>query len=165
MTRKIRFKQKLQQQLLPMMTLTDVDSATKLRRRIMELKAHIEGESTELQTAVQQWRDQFTPGTIARQVVDAFLDKNRPDALKDELAGLAWQLPLRLLTNVLVRDPRAAFLLKYVAPIAIPLAPKIWNKASKSLPSRVKVYGMLRKRVIKMRARFRVEEEDASWFI
>ncbi len=144
----------------------EVDNATKLRRRIVELKARINVERSELQATMHELRDQLTPGTIARQVIGSFLTPDRPaNALKDELTGLAWQLPLRLLTNVLVRDPRAAFLIKNVAPVAIHYAPQIWEKASASLPARAQVYSMLRKRVIKLRARFREVEEDASWFI
>ncbi len=148
------------------MTLTNVDNASKLRRRIADLKSHIAGERSELQATVHELRDQFTPGKIVQQVVGSFLNADRPtDALKNELTGLAWQLPLRLLTNVLVRDPRAAFLIKNVAPVAIHYAPQIWQKASASLPARAKVYAMLRKRIIKLRARVRDVEEDASWFI
>ncbi len=149
-----------------MMTLTDVDSAATLRRRITDLKMRMAGERTELKATVHGLRDNFTPGTIARQVVGSLLGTDKPaDALKNGLTGLAWQLPLRLLTNVLIRDPRAAFVLKYVVPIALPLAPKIWKKANESLPTRVKIYGMLRKRVSRLRTRFREIDEEASWFI
>lgn len=148
------------------MTLTDVDNAVELRRRIANLKTRIAGERTELQSSMQDWRSNFTPATIVRQVAKSLLPTDRPaDALTNGLTGLAWQLPLRLLTNVLVRDPRAAFLIKNLAPLAIRYGPVIWEKASQSLPTRVKIYGMLRKRIIKLRARFREVEEDASWFI
>ncbi len=148
------------------MTLTDVDNAMELRRRITDLKARIAGERTELQSSLQDWRHHFAPVTMARQVANSLLGTERPaDALTNRLTGLAWQLPLRLLTNVLVRDPRAAFLIKNVAPLAIRYGPKIWAKASAALPTRVKIYSTLRKRIIKLRARFREVEEDASWFI
>ena len=149
-----------------MMTLTDGNSPSKLRRRITELKNRIDVERSELKTTMHELRDQLTPGTVARQVVGSFLNKDRStDILKDQLTGLAWQVPLRLLTNVLVRDPRAAFLIKNVAPVAIHYAPQIWEKASRSLPNRANFYNMLRKRVIKLRARVREVEEDAAWFI
>lgn len=148
------------------MTLTEVDTKTKLRSRIAKLKTRIAGESSELQATVYELRDQFTPGKIAHQVVSSFLNTDRSnDALKNQLTGLAWQLPLRLLTNVLVRDPRAAFLIKNVAPVAMHYAPQIWERASASFPNRANFYNMLRKRVIKLRARVRDVEEDASWFI
>ena len=148
------------------MTLTDTDNAAELRRRIVDLKARITGERTELQSSMQDLRNHFAPATIARQVANSLLRTDRPaDVLANGLTGLAWQLPLRLLTNVLIRDPRAAFLIKNVAPLAIRYGPGIWKKASAVLPTRVKVYSMLRKRIIKLRARFREVEEDASWFI
>jgi|GEM_PF-5495734 len=149
-----------------MMTLMNVDNAVKLRHRIIELKLRIAGERNELQATMQELRDQLTPGTIARQVVGSLLNTRPPaNALKDELTGLVWQIPLRLLTNVLVRDPRAAFLIRNVAPVAIHYAPQIWERASASLPARARVYSMLRKRIIKLRARFREVDEDAAWFI
>ncbi len=148
------------------MTLTDTGNAAELRRRIAALKTRIAGERTELRASVQEIRDNFKPAAIARQVVGTLLGTDRPsEAVKNGLTGLAWQLPIRLLTNVLVRDPRAAFLLKNVAPVAIHFAPKIWKSARPSLPTRIKMYGMLRKRVTRLRTRFREVEEDASWFI
>lgn len=148
------------------MTLTDTDNATALRRRIADLKIRIAGERTGLQNSMQDLRRHIAPAAIVRQVASSLLGTERPAAvLTNGLTGLAWQLPLRLLTNVLVRDPRAAFLIKNVAPLAIRYGPVIWEKASQSLPTRVKIYGILRKRIIKLRARFREVEEDASWFI
>ncbi len=149
-----------------MITSTAVDHATTLRRRIADLKNRVVGERTELRTTVQELRNQLTPTAIAKRVVGSLLNQHQTvPTIQDGLTTLAWQLPLRLLTNVLVRDPRAAFLIKTVAPVAMHFAPKILEKANVSLPTRIKVYGLLRKKVIKLRSRFRVVEEDASWFI
>ena len=146
---------------------TDADNLAELRRRKAVLKARLETERSELQTTVQELREHWTPATIARQVLGSFFDSDQAEGTdkKGPLAGINWQGPLRLATSVLVRDPRASFLLNNFAPFALRMAPKIWQRASKSLPSKTKVFGTLRLRVRKLRARFREVQDESSWFV
>lgn len=115
---------------------------------------------------MQELRENLTPAIIARQVVGSFFQSDQKDnPEKKGLAGMNWQGPLRLATSLLVRDPRASFLLNYVAPVVFRMAPKVWQKASQALPTRVKVFGSLRLRVRRLRARFHEVEDDSAWFV
>ena len=145
--------------------MTDADNLAELRRRKALLKTKLETERKELQATLQELRENLTPATIARQVVGSFFQADKKEETdKKGLAAINWQGPVRLVTSLLVRDPRASFLLNNVAPIALRLAPKIWEKATDALPSRAKIIGTLRRRVSIMRVRFR-EEDDSSWFV
>ncbi len=148
-------------------TMTDVDNLAELRRRKALLKTKLETERQELQATLQELRENLTPAIIARQVIGSFFqgDQKEEETEKKGLAAVNWQGGLRLVTSLLVRDPRASFLLNNVAPIALRLAPKIWEKANDVLPSRTKIFGSMRKRVGKMRARFQEVEDDSAWFV
>ncbi|MEO6039612.1 MAG: hypothetical protein ABIQ93_14455 [Saprospiraceae bacterium] len=145
---------------------TDVDNLAELRRRKAALKERLEMERSELQATVKELRENLTPATIARQVVGSFFQGDQPAGEgKKGLAGVNWQGPLRLATSLLVRDPRASFLLYNVTPFVLRTAPKIWRKASDALPTREKVFGNLRLRVRRLRARFREIQDESTWFV
>lgn len=137
-----------------------------LRRRKAVLKARLQTERAELQATVQELRENLTPATIARQVVGSFFKRDEKENTENKsLTAVNWQGPLRLVTSVLVRDPRASFLLNNVAPFAWKMAPKVWEKAKASLPSRANVFGSLRLRVRKLRSRFQEIQDESSWFV
>lgn len=144
-------------------TKADVDTLNELRQRKAALKAKIDVEETEIKEIWHEVRSDLEPGELAGQAIRSALglnDKNKTAA--DEAAlGFASRLngPLRLVADVLVRDPKVALLLKLVTPLTVAYLPKIFRKAKSAIPEKRQFFGALRKGVAGLRKRLKKNDE------
>lgn len=143
-------------------TKADVDSLIQLRQRKAALKAKITTEETEIKAIWQDVRSDLEPGELVGQAIKSAMGFGRKkESPTDEAAmGIANRLtgPLRLVTDVLVRDPRLALLLKLATPLSVAYLPKLARKAKESLPSKYNVLGLLRKGVAGLRKQLKNDE-------
>ena len=145
-------------------TKADVDNLSELRQRKAELKARITAEQAEIRETWQTVRTDFEPsrlvGTVAKSLL-GFSDK--PGTAADQGAlGMAAGLqgPIKVATDLFVRDPRIALLLKFVAPLAVAYWPHIIRRAKKLTPTKTKMYGSLRKGVAGLRKQLKRKKSD-----
>ena len=145
-------------------TKADVDTLAELRQRKAQLKAQMQAEETEIKTIWQEVRSDLEPGELAGQALKSMLgfNKKNKNASDDAALNLAGRLsgPLRLVTDVLVRDPKVALLLKLATPLSVAYLPKITRKAKEAIPTKGKLFGALRKGVAGLRKRLKGGDND-----
>ncbi len=143
-------------------TKADVDTLGELYRRKAVLKAKLDAEQEELKEVWQEVRGDLQPRKIVGRAINSMLGiSDQPDNDTDAASlGLASRLkgPLRVATDLLVRDPRVAMLLKVVTPLTIAYLPGLARKA-KALPTVKKgLLGFLRKGVTGLRKKLKRNE-------
>jgi hypothetical protein len=127
-----------------------------LQRRKAELKAQINQEQAELQETVRLIKDELTPANIVRKAITSLWkkdDKNAPSAGSGGESGM--NLPVQLLVDLLIGNPRIAAVVKQFAPMLIAAVPRLVRKAGDALPDKDKVYGNVRNRISGWRSRLR----------
>jgi len=143
-------------------TKADVDTLGELHRRKAVIKAKLDAEQEELKEVWQEVRGDLQPRKIVGRAINSMLGiSDQPDNDADDAAiGFASRLkgPLRVATDLLVRDPRVAMLLKVVTPLTIAYLPGLARKA-KALPTVKRgVLGLLRKGVTGLRKKLKRNE-------
>lgn len=146
----------------------DIHNQAELQRRKAELKAQMHREFTEIQETMKLVREDLRPVNVVKSAVNSFLgrDKQSANTNTDLISGDIgnrinnFQGPIRMITNVLVRDPKIAFLLKTVGPVILALAPKLAEKAGEALPHRSEIFSGLRRRVAGLRKRLRRKKKE-----
>ncbi len=92
-----------------------MDSLAELQRRKAELRAQAERQREGLKKSFSDARDGLEPGALLRRAVSGlFNSKKEGTAGADKLTG-----PVAFLADLLLKDPRLAFLVKTVAPVAV----------------------------------------------
>lgn len=146
-------------------TKADVDNLRELHQRKAELKTRMAAEQTEILNAWQAVRTDFEPaqlvGTVAKSLL-GIADKPATDADQRAL-GMANNLkvPLKIATDLLVRNSRFALLLRLLAPMAVAYWPRVLEKVKKGTPGKTKIYGTLRKGVTGLRQQLRRKKSAA----
>ncbi|MEI6409233.1 MAG: hypothetical protein WCR52_07625 [Bacteroidota bacterium] len=141
----------------------DIRSQAELQRRKAELKAQMDREFVEIQETMKLVREDLKPINVVKAALNSFLGRDNhqananTDMISEEIGKRIgrFQGPIRIVTNVLVRDPKIAFMLKTVGPIILAMGPKLAEKAGDALPRRSEVYGNLRQRIAGLRKRLR----------
>ena len=145
-------------------TKADVDSLSELQQRKAALKAQIDVETTEIREIWQDVRHDLQPGEILGQAVKSALGfKEKHDTPADEAAfGFASKLsgPLRLVADVLIRDPKVALLLKIATPLTVAYLPGLARKAKEMVPEKKDVFGALRRTVASLRKTLKKKEAE-----
>lgn len=140
-------------------TTADVDSLSELLRRKAALKAKVEAEQEELKAVWQEVRDDLQPKKIVGRAINSMLGlSDKPDDGADEaVLGFASRLkgPLRVATDLLIRDPRVAMLLKVVTPLTIAYLPGLARKAKSLPPVKRGLIGVLRRGVAGLRKKLK----------
>jgi hypothetical protein len=147
----------------------DIHSQAELQRRKAELKAQMDREFAEIQETMKLVREDLKPVNVVKSTLNAFLGRDNQaanantDLVSEEIGRRIgnFQGPIRMITNVLVRDPKIAFLLKTVGPIILALAPKLAEKAGDAIPDRSELYSGLRRRIAGLRKRLSRKKTEA----
>ncbi|MBU6343564.1 MAG: hypothetical protein KGS48_18845 [Bacteroidetes bacterium] len=121
----------------------------------------MEGELLEIKATLALVREDLKPGNLVKSAFYTLIGaeqrkKTNPDAPEHPVRRIGKMLPVQLLANMLVRDPRLKVLFHYLAPVAIDVAPEVWDQAEKHLPSRLS----LLERWLKLRAYFRKNQSQ-----
>jgi len=142
-------------------TKADVDTLGELLGRKAALKAKLDAEQEELKEVWQEVRGDLQPRKIVGRAINSMLGlSEKPDDVDGAALGFASRLkgPLRIATDLLVRDPRVAMLLKVATPLTLAYLPGLTRKA-KSLPTVKKgLIGFLRKGVTGLRKKLKRNE-------
>lgn len=141
----------------------DIHSQEELQRRKAKLKAQIDREFAEMQETMKLVREDLRPINVVKNAMNSFLGRDHQsanpntDLISEDIGKRIGNIqgPIRMITNVLVRDPKIAFLLKTVGPVILALAPKLAEKAGDALPNRSEVYSGLQRRIAALRKRLR----------
>ncbi len=148
-------------------TKADVDNLSELRKRKADLKAKLDAEQAEIKEVWQEVRSDLQPKHIIGNAVKSMLGlPDKPETAADEAAlGWASQLkgPLQLASNLFVRDPRVALLLK-VAPLTVAYLPGLARKAKEIAPDKKDFLGLLRRGVAGLRKKLK-RKNDVHLFI
>lgn len=140
----------------------DVHNLAELQRRKAELKAKMDQETAELKATLELVKDDLKPANFVKSAFFSLLGMdgkpktdNKPALPGSEhpIKRLGRSLPIQLITNLLVRDPRLKLLLQYAAPVAMEMGPDLWEKASNSNPSRKSMVHSMRQRLANLRKR------------
>jgi hypothetical protein len=140
----------------------DVHNLAELQRRKAELKAKIDQETTELKATLELVKEDLKPANFVKSAFFSLIGmdgKNKTEQApaspgnEHPIKRLGRSLPVQLITNLLIRDPRLKLLLQYAAPVAIEMGPDLWEKASNSIPSRKSMVHSMRQRLAKLRNR------------
>jgi hypothetical protein len=137
-----------------------------LQRRKTELKAQIEREQAELQETVRQIKDELTPANIVRKAITSLWKKDDTSspATSGNLPGggdAGMSVPVQLLVDLLIGNPRIATLVKQFAPVLIAAVPRLVRKAGDAMPDKAKVYGTMSKGIHSLRNRLRRKRNKA----
>jgi len=115
-------------------------------------------ELVEIKETLALVKEDLKPGNMVKSafysLIGADEPKKKPEDAEDHpVRRFGRMIPVQLLANLLVRDPRLKVLLHYLAPVAVDVAPNVWDQAEKHLPSRESMLerfrkwrGMLRKK-------------------
>lgn len=145
-------------------TKADVDNLRELRQRKAELKARLVAEQAGIRETWQTVRTDFEPSRLVGTVAKSLLGISDKSATATDQSALGMaaglQGPLKMATDLFVRDPRIALLLKFVAPLAVAYWPHIIRKAKKITPTKAGMYGSLRKGVAGLRKQIRRKKSD-----
>lgn len=144
----------------------DIHNQAELQRRKAELRARMDREFAEIQETMKLVREDFRPANVLKSAVNSLWKPKGGDsetgliteAVGERIAGLRG--PVRLLTSLLVRDPRIALILKAVGPVILGMAPKLVERAGEKIPRRKSVYGALRRRVAALRAKMHAQNTE-----
>lgn len=140
----------------------DVHNLAELQRRKAELKAKMAYETAELKDTLELVKDDLKPANFVKSAFFSLISMDGKPKAKQAPAlpandhpikRLGRSLPVQLITNLLVRDPRLKLLLQYAAPVAMEIGPDLWEKASNSIPSRKSMVHSMRRRLANLRKR------------
>ena len=146
-----------------------MNSLTELRRRKAEVKAKMALQRSELKATMLEIRTEIEPANLLKKAVGGFFGAAKPKENTPESAVLGRIPPfITFLTDLLVKDPKIAMLVKLLAPMAIKFFPTlVAGKSAKNdaavegeLPKKSNVYGSLRRSVTTLRKR--LQKKDAS---
>lgn len=147
---------------------SDVDNLDELRRRKAALKEKLDAEQTEIKEVWQEVRSDLQPGEIVGQAIKSMLGLSGKSENPADEAALGWAArlngPLRVATNLFVRDPRVALLLKVVTPLTVAYLPGLARKAKEIAPGKKDLIGVLRKGVSGLRNKLK-KKNDVHLFI
>lgn len=139
-----------------------MDSLAQLQRRKAALLAKIEEQRSDIKQTVLEIRQEFEPSKLLGKAISGvFGFAGKGDVASNIGAMGQLPAPIAFLFDVLVRNSKWAFLLKWVAPFLIRYWP---NLSSAGLPSsehaapkplKAKFYGQLRRGVSSLRGQLR----------
>ncbi len=134
------------------------DNLAELQRRKAALKARMEQERTALKVTFQEFRQEIEPANLLKNAVKSTFGfgGKTPDEADSGLLGRL-PGPLRLVADLFIRDPRAAFVIKFVAPTALKFLPQILP--DKEQLKQLKPWQQLRKGVSSLRNRLRKNKD------
>lgn len=139
-----------------------MDSLAQLQRRKAALSAKMERQRSDLKQTLVQLRKEIEPSKLLGKAISGALGFSGKDSIAGSL-GKSGQLPapIAFVLDLFVRDPKWAFLLKWVAPLLL----RFWPKSSAaslpeaerpaSKPLKAKFYGQLRRGVSALRGQIR----------
>ena len=146
-----------------------MNSLTELRRRKAELKARMVQQRSELKTTMLEIRAEIEPANLLKNAVRGIFGgkakENQGNTPESDVLG---RLPswVTFLTDVLVKDPKMALLVKLLAPMAIKFFPTLvagkspgkGSEVNGYVPEKSKIYGSLRRSVATLRKRLQKKE-------
>jgi len=140
----------------------NMDSLTQLQRRKAALSAKLELQRSELKDTLLDLRQEIEPSKILGKALGGIFGLSGKGGAANTI-GATGQLPapIAFVMDVLLRDSRWAFLLKW----AVPLVLRFWAKSSAttvplgdtspSKPLKSRFYGQLRRGVSSLRTQIR----------
>jgi len=140
----------------------DVHNLAELQRRKAELKAKMDQETAELKGTLELVKEDLKPANFVKSAFFSLIGldgkpktDNTPALPGSEhpIKRLGRNLPIQLITILLIRDPRLKLLLQYATPVAMEVGPDLWEKASNSIPSRESMVHSMRHRLANLRQR------------
>lgn len=132
-----------------------MDSLNELRRRKAELKDRIDQQQNELKQTFQEVREEIEPAKLLKKAVGGMFNFKQ-----DVQSGFFNRLPapLSFAADLLIKDPKWGFVVKFVAPLALKYLKKepkenTENNAEEipEVSMKKKVFGSLRRGVSKLR--------------
>lgn len=138
-----------------------MDELIELRRRKAALKAKLEQQQKDLKATFGEIRDEVEPTNLLKKAVSGAFGLSKT---KDGETGKLTE-PLAFLTDLLIKDPRLAFLIKTVAPMAMNFLPKKAAEKSKDFdkkeegqtekPIKTRILGQIRRGVSALRTQLK----------
>jgi hypothetical protein len=144
-----------------------MDNLAKLQLRKAELAAKIEQQRAAMKGTLLEIREEIEPGKLLKNAISgAFGFGSDDDDKNNSAAGRPLPKPVSILFNLLVKDPRLAFALKMVTPLALKYVPMIGGLIKKKTPAtetdalpakpiKAKFYGKLRQGISTLRGKLR----------
>ena len=91
-----------------------MDSLSELQRRKAELREQVERQREGLKKSFSEAREGLEPGALLRKGLSNLFTSEKSKPGGEKLTG-----PIAFLADLLLKDPRLAFLVKTVAPVAV----------------------------------------------
>ncbi len=127
------------------------------------MKTQIEREREDLKKTFLEVREEIEPANLLKKAVGGVFDFSKNNASGEKsgiLAGLP--APVNFLANLFIKDPKWAFLIKLVVPVALKFLPKMGKTKAESaaaesiekvpkVPVKAKIYGQFRRGVSSLR--------------
>lgn len=145
--------------------MTKVDNLEQLRQRKAALKTRMDVERTELMATYQALRAEMEPAKLVTNVARSLLGIK--EKATDKTSGITdfatrFSGPMKVVADLLVREPRIRLLVKYIAPLIITYLPQVARKARDITPEKAEIYGFLRQGVTGLRKKFHKKRTAAE---
>ncbi len=144
-----------------------MDNLAKLQLRKAELAAKIEQQRAAMKDTLLEIREEIEPGKLLKNAISGAFGFGSDDGDKSKsAAGGALPKPVSILFDLMVKDPRLAFALKMVTPLALKYLPMIGGlvktkpltteiETLPAKPIKATFYGKLRQGISTLRGKLR----------
>lgn len=143
-----------------------MDNLAKLQLRKAELAAKIEQQRADMKGTLLEIREEIQPGKLLKNAISGAFGFGSEDGDKSKsAAGGTLPKPVSILFDLMVKDPRLAFALKMVTPLALKYLPMLASSktippatepdALPAKPIKATFYGKLRQGVSTLRGKLR----------
>lgn len=146
-----------------------MDSLAQLQRRKAALSAKIEQQRNDMKQTLQEIRQEFEPSKLLGKAISGVLGFSGKGGTAGGIGAMGQiPAPIAFILDVLVRDPKWAFLLKWVAPFLLRYFPKLSTENLPTVeqpapkPLKARFYGQLRRGISSLRRQFQKTAPEQS---